>query len=132
MFGDSAISFVQSEDGRFLYFPNQDSGLSIARGDLKAGELKTVFCDPKDAALNGFKLRGDTLYVRVLQSRDSDAADVLAIHLTSGSAQIVQHIDHVPGDFEAGFAISPDGKSLLISEMEQDHSDIYLMPYAAE
>jgi hypothetical protein len=102
------------------------------RRTLSTGELETAFHSSAQTPFVGFVVGKDAMYIALQRDLDSDAADLVAVRFADGSMKDVAHVDHLGGGFITGFAVSPDGKSLLVNEVEKDNSDVYLMPLSTK
>lgn len=134
MYGDVAIFFQQSTDGRYLYFTNENPPLRIMRRDLKAGTLDTIYTSSRSLfSMASFAIQGKVLYM-MLATSQGQGADILSLNLASGKSLIVDHLDSESPKFLAdvatlvsGFAISPDGRSVVFPEVRHASTDIYSM-----
>ena len=134
MFGDIAMGFQQSSDGRYLYYLGNGPTLRILRRDMKTGTLDTVYESNREflpSSLMSFSMRGKELYL-LLAEKDKAEGYLVAFDTDRGTLRTVLHLEHAAQNITqgiatsiAGFAITPDGESVIFAEVELANTDIY-------
>jgi Tol biopolymer transport system component len=134
MFWDVPPIFALSLASRSIYyFHDSDAGVSVGARDLSTGAQRAVYTSPHWFIAPGdFCVHKKMLYM--LSSREGDPSHQELVAFDTGSTK-----SYVMKDFEAalpsmdfGCAVSPDGDTLLLPEVERFSSDIYVAALGAD
>lgn len=137
MYGDNAIYFQQSEDGRYLYFADKAKQFRLMRRNLKTGELDSIYAsDRRLYSMASFEVMGHTLYM-LLDAPKGSSADLETLDLANGSTKTLARLALGSRSLASGeatlimsMAVTPDGQSIIVPEVRRANTDIYLMQTA--
>lgn len=127
MYWDVAGIFQPSRDRKSIFFKDSEPELHIVQRDLATGSLKSIFHSEKRlSSFDGLCIRDNTLYLMLSSAKEPSHSELVAIDARSGKVQHMGSFDKTSSGMESGCAISPDGKKLLLTTVQQENSDIYL------
>jgi Tol biopolymer transport system component len=114
----------ESNDGKFVYYTKFDSA-GLWRVPVEGGEETMVLNQPKAGYWGHWAVADDGIYFV-----DPDAKPRAAIEFFSFATSRVTQvgaIDKSPYKWNPGFAVSPDGRWILYSQIDQIDNNIVLV-----
>jgi Tol biopolymer transport system component len=131
MYWDVAGLLQASQDHKSVLFKDSEPELHIVKRDLATGSLQSVFHSEKRlSSFDDFCAHGNTLYIMLSSVKEPAQSDLLAVDIKSGKTRFLQSFDRTSSGLESGCTVSPDGKTLLLTTVQQQNSDIYLAKLA--
>jgi Tol biopolymer transport system component len=128
LFWEAVVGFQPSPDGRWMYFVEGGPALVLVRRNLVDGSTEEVFRAPGSASFeNGVAMANGQIYLGV-STGDASRSDIVRIDPATKRAKTVAHLNGLPPFEVAGFTISPDGRSLLATEVAHSESSFYSSP----
>jgi len=128
LFIEAVASFVPSSDGRWLYFIEQGTELSLWRRSLVDGSTEQILHIAGRATfVDSLAIAGNRVYLAVSQS-DLSISDIFEVDTAAKSAHIVAHLRDLPPLAEsgiAGFSISPDKRMLIVDHTKHYATELY-------
>ena len=113
---------MTSADSRWLYFAKNDRA-GIWRVPVEGGEETEVMNQPALGNWASWTLSGNSIYYL----RESDKATAIEVlHLETGRTQRIHSLERAPAAY-SGLTVTPDGKSLVYTDLTEAGSHITLV-----
>jgi Tol biopolymer transport system component len=110
----------ESLDGKFVYYTKDQASSALWKMPLSGGEESQVL---PSVDLRNFSLVNDGIYFIPGPGADGKYS-IQFLRFATGKVKTVVPI---PGQLEIGLSVSPDGRSLLFSEIDEAGSDLMLV-----
>ena len=128
LFIEGVIGFAPSPDGKWLYFLREGPQVVLARENLSDGAIADVAHLPGNSTfINDLAVTKDAVYVAVSVS-DMSTAQLMKIDPQTGASTVAARLRDIAAPSVTGltgFAISPNGTTLLYERSVQNQSTFY-------
>jgi serine/threonine protein kinase len=113
---------VESPDGRFLYYARSDqTPTTLWRVPVEGGEEVQVL--DSLSSMGNFDVAADGLFF-IPAPEPGTAASIRFLEFATGKITTVATLEKPP---ERALAVSPDGRRILVTQIEQQNSDLMLI-----
>ena len=124
--GQGPVQFVaaggggmESPDGKLFYFMRGMTSRSLWRVPVEGGEESQVI----ESLKGGYEVVEDGIYF-ISELTPGAGASIQFLRFATGT---VEHVLNFKGYASGGLSVSPDGRSILYSQMDQSEADIMLV-----
>jgi len=125
MFWEAVTGYLPSSDGRWMYFVEAGRSVSLIRRSLKDGTSESIFTTSGSPAFSNAIVGANGFVYIAVATNDSSQADVFRIAPDTKTAKLVAHLTNLPSFEISGFTVSPDGRSLLVSQVTRSATTLY-------
>lgn len=113
----------ESPDGEWLYYTKLNTG-KIFRVPVKGGPEAEVLDRMHFGLWGGWGLAGRKL---VYIAMKGDAAELRGLDPETGKTEVLAELAHAPAQWDGSVGVSPDGRYVLVAEVERQGSEIHLL-----
>lgn len=118
--------------GDTIVYPDTDQQLRLYRRHIDTGVVDRVYqTDRHLTAFDDICFQGDNLYLLLSSMQDPLSADLESINMRTGQMHSLRTFFPVPASMESGCSVSPDGRTLLLSTIEHENSNVYLTSFGS-
>jgi len=123
---EGGFAAFESPDGKYLYYAKGRSSSGLWRKHLPAGLEEPVLDQLKPGYWGYWAVVDDGVYF-IDQASAGAPADVCFLDLASRKTRQVGHVDGPLAVTDSAFAVSPDRRSILFTQVDQSGSDIKIL-----